>query len=313
MLRWRWHQLVNLLESTGIIGAMLLLMMWIGWLLGGVDTLYAMLGTGILFIIFAPRLMPRLLIRRMGAQVITPGQSPLLLYMVQRLAERSGLDHLPTLYHLPTSALNAFSTGLGAHVSLVVSDGLLRALDGRELAAVLAHEISHIRHKDIRVMIVADLFSQMTWTFCLLGQVLILINLPLWIMHKYTIPWGLIFLLIVAPSVSMSLQLALSRTREFEADRGAMELTHDPQGLADALQKMEDAQQREMKILLPKLERVAIPSSLRTHPETEERIRRLFASAPPLGDPEIWAWDHGASLPMAKDLPRWRHLSGFRW
>ena len=97
MLRWRWHQLVNLLESTGIISAMLLMMMWIGWLLGGMDTLYVMLGTGILFIIFAPRLMPRLLIRRMGAQVITPGQSPLLLQMVQRLAERSGLDHFPTL------------------------------------------------------------------------------------------------------------------------------------------------------------------------------------------------------------------------
>ena len=313
MLRWRWHHLVNWLESTGIISAMLLLMMWIGWLLGGVDTLYVMLGAGMLFILFAPRLMPQLLIRRMGAEVITPGQSPLLFDMVQRLAERSGLDHLPTLYHLPTPALNAFSTGLDAHVSLVISDGLLRALDGRELAAVMAHEISHIRHKDIWVMIVADLFSQMTWTFCLLGQILILINLPLWIMHKYTMPWGLIFLLIVAPSVSMSLQLVLSRTREFEADRGAMELTHDPQGLASALQKMKDAQEREMKILFPKLGRVAIPSWLRTHPRTEDRVRRLFATARPLNHPEIWAWDHGVSLPMAKDLPRWRHLSGFRW
>ncbi|WP_414040746.1 zinc metalloprotease HtpX [Acidithiobacillus sp. M4-SHS-6] len=297
----------------GIIGLMLLLMMWIGWLLGGVDTLYVMLGTGILFIIFAPRLMPQLLIRRMGAKVILPRQSPLLFDMVQKLVERSGLNHFPTLYHLPTPVLNAFSTGLDAHVSLVISDGLLRALDGRELAAVLAHEISHIRHKDIWVMMVADLFSQMTWTFCLLGQVLILINLPLWVMHKHTLPWGLIFLLLVAPSVSMSLQLVLSRTREFEADRGAMELTHDPQGLASALRKMEEAQEQEMKMAFPKLGRVVVPSWLRTHPQTKERIRRLFATARPLNYPEIWAWDHGISLPMDKGPPRWRHLSGFRW
>ena len=75
----------------------------------------------------------------------------------------------------------------------------------------------------------------------------------------------------------------------------------------------EDAQEREMKILFPKLGRVAVPSWLRTHPRTEERIRRLFATARPLSHPEIWAWDHGAGLPIAKDLPRWRHLSGFRW
>jgi Zn-dependent protease with chaperone function len=307
------HHLLNWLESMGIIGVMLLLMMWIGWLLGGVDTLYVMLGTGILFILFAPRLMPPLLIHKMGAEVISPGQSPLLLNMVDRLVERSGLDHFPTLYRLPTPALNAFSTGLGKHVALVISDGLLRALDGRELAAVLAHEISHIRHKDIWVMIVADLFSQVTWTFCLLGQVLILINLPLWMMHKYPMPWGLIFLLIVAPSVSMTLQLTLSRTREFEADSGAMELTNDPQGLASALQKMEDAQKKELKIRFPALDRVAVPSWLRTHPKTEDRIHRLYATVPPISHPEVWAWDHGASLPTAKDLPRWHHLSGFRW
>ncbi|MDR7926869.1 M48 family metalloprotease [Acidithiobacillus thiooxidans] len=81
--------------------------------------------------------------------------------MAERLVECCGLDHFSILYRLPTPALSAFSTGLGKHAALIISDGLLH---GRELAAVLAHEISHIRHKDIWDMIVADLFNQVPWT-----------------------------------------------------------------------------------------------------------------------------------------------------
>ncbi len=311
-MNWRWHHFLNALESVLLVAAMLLLMAAIGWLFGGVEALYGMLVGGIIFLFIAPRLTPPVLLRMMGAQPLMPEQAPRLFAMVRKLAGRSGLSHFPRLYHLPTPVLNAFSTGIGKHVSITVSDGLLRALDGRELAGVLAHEISHIRHKDIWVMVMADLFSQMTWTFSLFGQLLLLINLPLWLLHRHTVPWAAILLLLFAPTLSMLLQLALSRQREFDADLGAMELTHDPEGLAAALQKMEDAQEQEMNRLFPSGERLAIPSWLRTHPDTVERIRRLHRLGLPARPQDSWERDPGSTLPTAKNPARRHHFTGFR-
>ncbi len=311
-MNWRWHHFLNALESVLLVAAMLLLMAAIGWLFGGVETLYGMLVGGIIFLLIAPRLTPPVLLRMMGAQALTPEQGPRLFAMVRKLASRSGLAHFPHLYRLPTPVLNAFSTGIGKNVSITISDGLLRALDGRELAGVLAHEISHIRHKDIWVMVMADLFSQMTWTFSLFGQLLLLINLPLWLMHRHTMPWAAIILLLFAPTLSVLLQLALSRQREFDADLGAMELTHDPEGLARALRKMEDGQEQEMNRLFPGGERPAIPSWLRTHPDTVERIRRLAHLVLPDRPLDSWESDEGASLPRAKAPARRHHFTGFR-
>ncbi|MHB1706686.1 zinc metalloprotease HtpX [Acidithiobacillus sp.] len=312
-MNWRWHHFLNALESALLVAAMLLLMAAIGWLFGGMETLYGMLAGGIIVLLLAPRLTPPVLLRMMGAQPLAPEQAPRLFATLQKLAGRSsGLAHFPHLYHLPTPVLNAFSTGIGKNVSITISDGLLRALDGRELAGVLAHEISHIRHKDIWVMVMADLFSQMTWTFSLFGQLLLLINLPLWLMHRHTMPWAAIILLLFAPTLSMLLQLALSRKREFDADLGAMELTHDPEGLAGALQKMEDAQEQEMQRLFPGGERPAIPSWLRTHPDAAERIRRLHDVVLPASPRDSWERDQGSTLPTAKYPARRHHFTGFR-
>ena len=146
-MNWCWHHFLNALESVLLVAAMLLLMAAIGWLFGGVETLYGMLVGGFIFLLIAPRLTPPVLLRMMDAQALTPEQGPRLFAMVRKLASRSGLAHFPHLYRLPTPVLNAFSTGIGKNVSITISDGLLRALDDRELAGVLAQPMKARRYR----------------------------------------------------------------------------------------------------------------------------------------------------------------------
>jgi heat shock protein HtpX len=152
----------------------------------------------------------------------------------------------------------------------------LRQLTLRELAGVIAHEISHIRNNDMSVMGLADLVSRMTNMLALFGQLLVVVNLPLYLLTGAAVPWLAIGLLMIAPTITALLQLALSRTREFDADLGAVALTGDPQGLASALARLE-SQRGSLweRVFLPG-RREPEPSLLRTHPRTEERIERLL-------------------------------------
>jgi heat shock protein HtpX len=168
-----------------------------------------------------------------------------------------------------------------------VTDGLLRGLTGRQLVGVLAHEVSHIRHNDMWIMSVADSVSRLVRMMSVFGQVLLLINLPMLLMDQVRISWLLIAVLILAPTASALLQLALSRNREFDADLEAAALTGDPQGLAAALERLERAQGSMWERIVFSGPRIPEPSLLRTHPSTEERVRRLLALSPasPPGGP----------------------------
>ncbi len=138
--------------------------------------------------------------------------------------------------------LNAFAVGTRKHAAIAVTDGLVRQLDMRELVGVVAHEISHVRNNDLWVMGLADMFSRTTSILSLIGQFLLFLNLPLILLSQVTVNWFAIFLLIFAPNLSALAQLALARTREFDADLNAARLTGDPDGLASALVKIERAQ-----------------------------------------------------------------------
>ena len=152
---------------------------------------------------------------------------------------------------------------------------MFRTLSERELCGVLAHEVSHIRHNDIWVMGMADLFSRLTAIFSMIGQLLLILYVPVALFSDLTIHWLALLILIFAPTLSVLLQLALSRTREFDADLGAAELSGDRIGLASALQKIERHQGRFLEQIFLPGRRIPDPSLLRTHPATEERIRRL--------------------------------------
>jgi heat shock protein HtpX len=176
--------------------------------------------------------------------------------------------------------LNAFAVGTRRNAAIGLTDGLLRGLNLRELTGVLAHEMSHIRNNDMRSMSVADVISRVTNLFSTFGKFLLLVNLPLIFMGSAPISWWAILLLIVAPFISGLLQLALSRTREFDADLDAIQLTHDPVGLMNALQKLEYyATNIWQQVLFPG-RGVPDPSIFRTHPHTKDRIARLQELSP---------------------------------
>ncbi len=268
------HRLRNLLHSALLLAAMILLLAWLGRLfLGTAGLVLAIVAVAALFTL--GRISPHWVLRMHRAQPLSPYQAPDLYRMVAELARRADLRTAPDLYLVPSPTINAFATGNSSASAIGVTRGLLANLDRRQLAGVLAHEISHIRHHDLWVMGLAQLLSQMTRSLSLFGQLMLLFAL---ILGGLQMPWSALLLAIVAPSVSALLLLALSRTREFEADLGAARLTGDPLGLASALDRLEARGSGWWRILFP-VPRRRESSMLDSHPATVERIERLRSIA----------------------------------
>jgi heat shock protein HtpX len=266
------HSLLLILLISGLCGGL-------AWFLGGLPM--AVYSVAIIFVVYRlnPVASPDLAMRLFRARPLYRQEAPALTQLVEELARRAGLSRPPKLYYLPSDVMNAFTTGTPRDAAMALSDGLIRRLDWRELNGVLAHEIMHVVNQDTRLMAFADLASRLTGLFSVTGQLLLLINLPLLILGETTIPWLPILLLIAAPSLSSLVQLALSRSREYEADLGAAELTADPLGLASALRKLESTPQGWLARILYPQPRIPDPSLLRSHPPTEERVRRLLELA----------------------------------
>jgi len=152
---------------------------------------------------------------------------------------------------------------------------------------VLAHELSHIRNNDLRIMALADALSRAMQLLSWIALALIIFYLPQYFAGNGRIPWFGLLLLYLAPSIATLLQLALSRTREFQADLGAIDITGDPAGLASALAAIDRYEGHFWEdLIFPSTRRVPHPSILRTHPATQERIERLRALAPrPVQEP----------------------------
>jgi heat shock protein HtpX len=269
------HRFNNALHAVLLLGGLALLLMAIGWVLAGPGGLLWAGILGAAGLLLTPRISPALVLRLYRARPMAPAEAPALYELVARLAARAGLAPAPVLYYVPTPIMNAFSVGRRGEAVIALTDGLLHGLAPRELAAVLAHELSHIRHDDMWIMSLADAVSRLVRALSFVGQVLILINLPMVLLQSAAMPWLPLLLLVFAPSLSALLQLALSRNREFDADLEAAALTGDPAGLADALNRMERQQERVwQQILLPGY-RNRQPSLLRTHPNSEQRVARL--------------------------------------
>ncbi|HET6468855.1 MAG TPA: zinc metalloprotease HtpX [Geminicoccaceae bacterium] len=241
-----------------------------------------------------PRLAPEWIMQLYRARPLRPYELPEVSRVLTVLAERAGLRRPPVLYYLPSPVLNAFAVGTREQAAIGVSDGLLRTLSLRELAGVLAHEVSHVRNNDLWLMGLADLMSRVTSVMSWLGQILLFLNLPLLLADQQPFPWTLVLLLIFSPTLMSLLQLALSRAREYDADLEGAGLTGDPRGLASALAKLERRQGRFWEEIFLPGRRIPDPSLLRTHPPTAARIRRLLqledaADEPAAGRPRLSA------------------------
>ena len=307
----RRHRRRNLAQSAVLLGGMIVLLSFCGWIVAGVEgVVWTLLASG-LSLVLSPRISPRLILRMYGARPISPLELPVLFDLLARISKRAGLQRSPDLYYVPSPMLNAFTLGSREEAAIAVTDGLLRHLNRRELVGVLAHEVSHIRNNDLWIMSLADAISRLTGIMSIFGVLLLFGSLPLLLAGAGGVPWLLATLLMFAPTIGSLLQLALSRTREFDADIDAAGITGDPRGLAAALAKLERFQGGFMESVFLPGRRIPDPSLLRTHPSTEERVHRLLSleQRPDPIDEEIRPMAMPAQFMPRRSSPNW-HLTG---
>jgi len=229
------------------------------------------------------RISPRFILLLHGGRPLSPEEVPYLYQVVNRLTEQAGINSIPTLYYIPDKLMTIFTTGLSNNAAIAFSYSIVRHLTDRELVAVMAHEISHISGNDLLVKMMAGIITRLTNIMALTGFILVLIYIPMYVLTDETIPWLLLIILMVAPTLSALMQLALSRSREYRADLEAVKLTEDPLSLASALEKIESYQMNWLeKIFIPG-RRVNIPECMRTHPRGNERVKRLKDLAKEIG------------------------------
>lgn len=270
----------NLLHSCVLLVGMVALLVGITWLVLGFElALWALAGWAIALVL-SPKVSPGMVLRLYRGRALSPAAFPEGYELIEELCRRAGVSRPPLLYYIPSNMLSAFTLGRRGDVAIAVTDGMLRTLTLRELAGVLAHEISHVANNDLWVMNLADGISRLTGLLAYFGFFLFLFALPLLLLTGNGAPLLISIILVFAPTAMALLQLALSRAREYEADLDAAALTHDPEGLASALAKLERYQARLWEQLFLPGRGMPDPSLLRTHPRTGDRIERLLALAP---------------------------------
>lgn len=286
------HKQLNLLHTALLFVGTAVILGASGLLLFGMSGVaWAAVLVGVMLILM-PRVPPELLMRMYRARRVVPQPGDQLSEIVDVLAERAGLQSRPQLYVVPSMALNAFAAGKPDHAAIAITEGLLRQLTLREIAGVLAHEISHVRNNDLWVMGVADVFTRVTQSMSYVAIFLVMLNVLAAVQGEQYVSWWAIAFLYLAPMMSNLLQLGLSRAREYDADLEGAQLTGDPLGLAAALRRIEDHTGRLWEdVMLPAPgRRVAYPSILRSHPTTEDRVRRLVAlTGKPMLPPMVFA------------------------
>jgi len=271
------YKVWNNFKTTLLLSLLMGLCLAIGYLLGGQAALLPALMIGAAINFFAFFFSDKIALATMRARQISRPEDPILWDTVQELSERAGLP-MPRVYISPAPAPNAFATGRGPHHSAVcVTVGLRQMLSHEELEGVIAHELSHIKHRDILISTIAAVVA---------GAVSWVTYLVFWGGgSRRTNPLVALLLLVLAPIAATLIQMAISRSREFEADRLGARLAGTGRGLARALQKLETASKRiplrvpdaqsNMFIVAP-LTGSEMAKLFRTHPPTEERIARLL-------------------------------------
>jgi heat shock protein HtpX len=282
---------MNTIRTAFLMIALTSLLMLIGSVLGGRDgAIIALIFAGGMNF-FTYWLSDRVVLAMYRAREVGPDHR--LYRIVGRLAARAGMP-MPRVYVIPTNSPNAFATGRNPrHAAVAATEGILHMLDDSELEAVLAHELSHVRHRDILIATIAATIA---------GAIMMLANWARWaaIFGGFggddedrgggnMLVW--LFMMIVAPIAAMLIQLAISRSREYAADEGSAKLSGKPLALASALAKIEQASRyyplraneatAHMFIVNPL--KGGLSGLFRTHPPTEERIRRLRRIAAQMG------------------------------
>jgi len=274
----------NQFRTALLLGALTLLIVGIGQLLGGRQGMVVALFIAAAMNFFSYWYSDKLVLRMYRAEEIDAQQAPELVEMVRTLAENAGLP-MPRVYRIPQDAPNAFATGRNPqHAVVAVTDGLLKMMRPEEVKGVLAHEMAHIKDRDILIGSVAATMA---------GAIMVLASMARWSAifgagrdddEGGMGGIGLIAMSILAPIGAMIIQMAISRSREYLADTVGARLAQDPEGLARALEKLGTYSRRIPMAANPSTAHMFTVSPLSggglarlfsTHPPIEERIARL--------------------------------------
>lgn len=277
----------NVMKTGFLLAVLTALFLLIGNAVGGEQGMIMAFGIAVVMNVGTYWFSDKIVLRMYGAREVSEAEAPSLHGMVRRLSIAAGIP-MPKVYVIPTDSPNAFATGRNpAHAAVAVTEGITRLLSPDELEGVLAHELGHVKNRDILIGTVAATLA---------GAVMMLARFA-----QFAAIFGgggrdrdeggggalgMIFLAIVAPLGAMLVQMAVSRSREYVADESGARFCGRPESLANALRKISDASQRvpmeaspataHMFILSP-LSGGGIRSLFSTHPPIEKRIERLRA------------------------------------
>jgi heat shock protein HtpX len=275
------------LRTTILLATLSGLFVAIGFLIGGSGTALIFLFMAALMNMGAYFFSDKLALKMSGAKPISESEAPRLYQIVRELCTRADLP-MPRLYMIPVDQPNAFATGRNPkHSAVAVTQGITQLLSEDELRGVIAHELAHIKHRDILIQsVAATIGAAITY----LGYML------LWFGgDENDSPFGLIAslaLVLLAPLAATIIQLSISRQREYAADARGAELTGTPESLASALLRLEEGakampmqvnQAAEPLYIVKPFSAKGIGSLFSTHPPIEERVRRLRQMRPALG------------------------------
>lgn len=277
----------NWFKTTVLMAGIVVLFGAVGAMLGGANGMMIALLMAAGMNVYAYWFSDQAVLKMYNAQEITPDNTQFRNYynMVSELAKNAELP-MPKVYVINEDQPNAFATGRNPeHAAVAATTGIMRILSERELRGVMAHELAHVKHRDT---LISTISATMAGAISSIGSFGMLFSGG----HdreRGVHPVVAILVMILAPMAAMLIQMAISRAREFEADKGGAEISRDPKALAAALQKihsyahqipMDAAEQHpetaQMMIINP-LSGAGLQGLFSTHPQTEERVARLMA------------------------------------
>jgi len=277
----------NWMKTAILMAGIMALFGAVGTVIGGKQGMLLALGFGLISNFFAYWFSDKMVLKMYNAKEVDETTAPQFYRMVAELAQRAELP-MPRVYLIEEAAPNAFATGRNPqHAAVAATTGILRVLSERELRGVMAHELAHVKHRDILISTISATMA---------GAISALANFAMFFggrdsEGRPSNPIASIAVMLLAPLAAMMIQMAISRSREFEADRGGAEISGDPAALASALEKIHRYAQgipletterhpetAQMMIMNP-LSGGGLRGLFSTHPDTAERISRLMAMA----------------------------------
>lgn len=276
----------NWFKTTILMAGIVVLFGTVGAALGGASgMLIALLFAGAMNI-YAYWFSDKAVLKMYNAREVDAQSAPKFYLLVQELAQNAGLP-MPKVYIIDEAQPNAFATGRDPeHAAVAATTGIMRILSERELRGVMAHELAHVKHRDTLISTISATIAGAISSIAQFGMLF-----SGGARDRGVHPAVALLIMIVAPLAAMLIQMAISRAREFEADKGGAEISRDPEALAAALKKIHDyahqipmdtAEQHpetaQMMIINP-LSAGGLKGLFSTHPQTEERIARLMAMA----------------------------------